>query len=50
MKDFFEGVGQDDTAGIWEGVPGDYSAHRAKEARRRARAKQVEAKKDPASC
>jgi hypothetical protein len=28
MRDFFEGVGQADNAGIWEGVPADHSGFR----------------------
>ncbi|GAB4515668.1 MAG: chlorophyllide a reductase subunit Y [Roseibium sp.] len=33
MQDFFEGVGQGDTAGIWQDVPEDKSGYRAKYAR-----------------
>jgi chlorophyllide a reductase subunit Y len=34
MQDFFEGVGQGDTAGIWQGVPEDKSSYREKYARK----------------
>lgn len=30
MQDFFKGVGKDDTAGIWQGVPEDKSSYRQK--------------------
>lgn len=30
MRDFFEGIGHGDTAGVWEGVPADNSAYRKK--------------------
>lgn len=34
MQDFFKGVGEGDTAGIWQGVPEDKSAYRKKYAAR----------------
>ena len=34
MRDFFEGVGMGDTAGIWEDIPADNSAYRKKFAAR----------------
>ncbi|MEM8704051.1 MAG: chlorophyllide reductase, partial [Pseudomonadota bacterium] len=34
MQDFFVGVGKDDTAGIWQGVPEDKSGYRQKYAAR----------------
>jgi len=34
MQDFFEGVGQGDTAGIWQGVPEDKAGYRQKYAAR----------------
>lgn len=34
MQDFFDGVGQGDTAGIWQGVPEDKSGYRAKYAKK----------------
>ena len=34
MKEFFEGVGDGDTAGVWEDVPADKSAYRKKYAAR----------------
>ncbi|EEE44610.2 chlorophyllide reductase subunit Y [Roseibium alexandrii DFL-11] len=33
MQDFFEGVGQGDTAGIWQDTPKDHSGYRAKYAK-----------------
>ncbi|MDJ0869969.1 MAG: chlorophyllide a reductase subunit Y [Myxococcota bacterium] len=38
MKDFFEGVGHADTAGVWEDVPNVRPEFRARYARQRARA------------
>jgi len=39
MQDFFEGVGQGDTAGIWQDVPQDHSGYKAKYAKSVAKSK-----------
>ena len=46
MKSFFEGVGEGDTAGIWEGAPNlrpDFRAAHQKKLDKQARAAQAEA-------
>jgi chlorophyllide a reductase subunit Y len=45
MKDFFEGVGVGDTAGVWEGEPNlkpTYRAHQAKKIEKRKIAAKAE--------
>jgi chlorophyllide a reductase subunit Y len=42
MRDFFEGVGAGPTAGIWEDVPADRPAFKAKYAARRIAAEKAE--------
>jgi chlorophyllide a reductase subunit Y len=45
MRAFFEGVGQDDTAGIWEGAPNlrpDYRAAHQKKLDKAAKAAKAE--------
>jgi chlorophyllide a reductase subunit Y len=38
MRDFFEGVGHDDTAGVWEGAPNLHPNFRATNAKKLERA------------
>jgi chlorophyllide a reductase subunit Y len=41
MREFFEGVGEGDTAGVWEGAPNlreDFRAQQPQEARKAERA------------
>jgi chlorophyllide a reductase subunit Y len=45
MREFFEGVGEGDTAGIWEGSPNvreDFRALNLKKLEKKARAAQAE--------
>ncbi len=42
MTEFFEGVGAERTAGVWEDTPTDFPAYRARYAKRIAKASQVE--------
>ncbi len=45
MRDFFEGVGKDDKAGVWEGIPVEHVEFRArqkKQAERKAKARKAQ--------
>jgi len=51
MRDFFEGVGQGDTAGVWEGTPEQKEGFRAKQERKLAlAAKRAADLKEPVGC
>jgi chlorophyllide a reductase subunit Y len=51
MRDFFEGVGQGDTAGVWEGTPKINEGFRAKQERKLAlAAKRAADLKEPVGC
>lgn len=51
MRDFFEGVGQGDTAGVWEGQPKINEGFRAKQERKLAlAAKRAADLKEPVGC
>jgi chlorophyllide a reductase subunit Y len=51
MRTFFEGVGQGDTAGIWEGTPEIHDKFRAKNERKLAlAAKRANDLKEPVGC
>lgn len=51
MRDFFEGVGQGDTAGVWEGTPKVNEGFRAKQERKLAlAAKRAADLKEPVGC
>ncbi|WP_370872428.1 chlorophyllide a reductase subunit Y [Rhodopseudomonas julia] len=41
MREFFDGVGHGDTAGLWEGVPADHSDFRRKELARAEKARKA---------
>ncbi len=50
MKDFFDGVGKGDTAGIWEDIPADNSAYRKKFAARVGASKNAVDSGDAVGC
>jgi len=50
MKDFFEGVGSGDTAGVWEDIPADHSAYRKKFAARVGASKNAVESGDAVGC